>query len=36
MFGYLSEGNKNINSKRYLHPYVPYSITYNSQDLETI
>jgi len=34
--GYLSKGNKNTNSKRYLHSYVHCSIIYNSQDMETI
>ena len=33
-FGYLSEENKNTNSKRYMHPHVHYYITYNSQDIE--
>ena len=31
---YLSEENKNINLKRYMHPYVHCSIIYNSQDME--
>ena len=33
--GYLSEEYKNINSKRYMHPYVHRSIIYNNQDMET-
>jgi len=32
--GYLFEGNKNTNSKRYLHPYIHCSIAENSQDIE--
>ena len=32
---YLSEENKNTNSKRYIHPYVNCRIIYNSQDMET-
>ena len=31
----LSEENKNINSKIYLHPHVHCSIIYNSQDMES-
>ena len=31
---YSSKENENINSKRYMHPYVHCSITYNSQDME--
>ena len=31
---YFSEENKNTNLERYIHPYVHYSITYNSQDVE--
>ena len=31
---YLSEGNKNTNSKRYMCPYAHCRITYNSQDTE--
>ena len=34
--GYLSEENKNTNSKRYLHPHVHCSNIYNSQNMETI
>lgn len=34
-FGYLSEESKK-NSERYMHPYVYYTIIYNSQDMETI
>ena len=26
--------NENINSKRYMHPYVYYSLIYHSQDVE--
>ena len=26
-YGYLSEGSKNINLKRYMHPYVHYLFT---------
>ena len=33
-FGYLSKENKNINSKRYMHPYLHCSIIYISQDRE--
>ena len=33
--GHLYEENKNMNFKRYRHPYVYYSITYNGQDMET-
>ena len=32
--GCLPEENKSINSKRYIHPYVHFSIIYNSQDIE--
>ena len=32
--GYLSKENKNINSKRYRHPYVLCRIIYNSQTVE--
>jgi len=32
--GYLSEGNKNTNLKRYQHPHVHCSIIYNSHDME--
>ena len=32
--GLLFEENKNINWKRYMHPYVNCSIFYNSQDME--
>ena len=32
---YLSEGIKNTNSKRYMHPNVHCSIIYDSQDMET-
>ena len=31
---YVSEKNKNANSKRYMHPNVHSNITYNSQDME--
>ena len=31
---YLAEKNKNTDSKRYIHPYVPSSIIYNCQDRE--
>ena len=34
--GYLSKGNKITYLKRYLHPRVHWSITYNSRDMETI
>ena len=34
--GYLSKGNKITYLKRYLHPHVHCSITYNSRDMETI
>ena len=33
-FGYLSKENKNINSKRYMHPCVHCSIIYISRDME--
>ena len=33
--GYLSEENKNTNSKRYMHPYAHCSTNYNNQDMET-
>ena len=33
--GCLSEGNENTKSKRYMHPYVHYSIIYKGQDMET-
>ena len=33
--GYLCKENENTNLKRYIHPYVHYSIIYNSQDMET-
>ena len=33
--GYLSKGNENINSKRYMHRHVHSSIIYNSQAIET-
>ena len=32
--GNLSKEPQNTNSKEYMHPYVHYSIIYNSQDLE--
>ena len=32
---YISE-NKNLNSKRYIHPSVHSSIVYNSQDMEAM
>ena len=32
--GYLSEGNKSTNSKRYSHPHVHRSMIYNSQDMK--
>ena len=35
-YGYLSEGNKDINLKRYLNPHVYCSIIYNSQDTGVI
>ena len=34
MSGYILKGKKNTNSKRYMHPYVHGSTTYNSQDME--
>ena len=33
--GYLSKGNENVNSKRYMHRHVHSSIIYNSQAIET-
>ena len=33
---YLSKGNKNINSKRYMHPDVHSNIIYDSKDMEVI
>ena len=33
--GYLCKENKSTNLKRYMHPYVHWSIIYNSQDMET-
>ena len=35
LLGYISEENKNTNSKTYMHPDVHSSINYNSQDMET-
>ena len=32
--GYLPKGNENINLKRYMHPYVYYSIISNSHGME--
>ena len=32
--GYLSGEIQNTNSKRYMHPYVHYSIIYNNQAME--
>ena len=32
--GYLPKENKNTKLKRYMHPYVYWSIIYNSQDME--
>ena len=32
--GYFSKENKNTNLKRYMHPYMHYSIIHNSQDME--
>ena len=32
--GYISEENKNTNSKMYMPPSVHSSIIYNSQDME--
>ena len=32
--GYILKENKNTNAKRYMHPNVPKSIIYNSQDME--
>ena len=32
--GCLPEENKSINSKRYIHPYVRFSIIYNSKDID--
>ena len=34
ILGMYPKETKSI-SKRHLHPHVPYSITYNSQDMET-
>ena len=33
-FGYLPEENENTNLKRYLHPYVHWSIIHSSQEME--
>ena len=33
--GYLSKGNENVNSKRYMHRHVHNSIIYNSQAIDT-
>ena len=33
-FGYLSEENENINSKKISAPHVHWNIIYNSQDME--
>ena len=33
--GYISEKNKNVNSKKYMYPDVHSSITYDCQDMET-
>ena len=33
--GYLSKGNKNTNSIRYMHPHVHCSIIHNSQGMDT-
>lgn len=33
--GFAFEENENTKSKRYMHPHVPGSIIYNSQDMET-
>ena len=32
--GYLSEEIQNTKLKRHMHPYVHYSIIYNSQDMQ--
>ena len=32
--GTISKETQNTDSKEYMHPYVHYSIIYNSQDLE--
>ena len=32
--GYLSEETQNTNFKRYMHPYVHYSLIYNCQNME--
>lgn len=32
--GYLSKGNENKNSERYVHPHVHRSVIYNNQDME--
>ena len=34
--GYSSDENKSTILKRYMHCYVDHSITYNSQDMETM
>lgn len=34
--GYSSDENKSTILKRYMHPYADHSITYNSQDMETM
>ena len=34
-FGYMTEGNEITILKRYLYSHVHYSITHNSQDMET-
>ena len=34
-FGNITKGNKNTNSKIYLHFHIHGSVIYNSQDLET-
>lgn len=34
-YGYLSKENKITHSERQVRPYVPYRITYNSQDTDT-
>ena len=33
--GYLPEENENTTAKRYLHPFVHWSIIYNSHNMET-
>ena len=35
-FEILTWRNENSNSKRYIHPYVHYSIIFNSQDMGTM